>query len=64
MNSESYPAESHPYDEALLVLEGCMNLEVEGKQVAVEQGEVFVVPAGLAHAVAAGSHGILVIVDQ
>ena len=48
----------------LLVLEGHMNLEIEGKTVCVQAGEVFIVPAGQPHAVAAGSQGTLVIIDQ
>lgn len=64
MDASSYPSEVHDFVEALLVLEGHMNLEIEGKTVCVRAGEVFMVPAGQPHAVAAGSQGVLVIIDQ
>jgi mannose-6-phosphate isomerase-like protein (cupin superfamily) len=53
----------HNYAEALMVVEGQMNLDIAGELVAVGSGEAFIVPAGLPHAVAAGSHGTLLIVD-
>ena len=64
MDGENYPAEVHPFNEALLVLEGVMKLEVNGVITEVRAGEVYVVPAGQAHAVASGSHGTLVIIDE
>ncbi len=64
MDGSSYPNEVHSFAEALLVLEGQMKLEIEGKIVSVEASEVFIVPAGIPHAVAPGSHGTLVIIDQ
>jgi quercetin dioxygenase-like cupin family protein len=64
MEASSYPNEVHEFVEALLVLEGHMNLEIEGKTVCVQAGEVFLVPVGQPHAVAAGSKGTLVIIDQ
>ena len=64
MDASSYPNEEHDFVEALLVLEGHMNLEIAGKTVRVLAGEVFMVPAGVPHAVAAGSQGTLVIIDQ
>ena len=64
MDGQAYPDESHDFDEALLVLNGQMNLLIQGGQVEVRAGEVFIVPAGLPHAVAPGSHGTLVIIDR
>ena len=49
---------------ALLVIEGCMRLDLQGQVTEVQAGEVFIVPAGVPHAVAPGSHGTLVIIDQ
>lgn len=63
MDEVAYPDEVHEFDEALLVLEGLMKLEMNGAITEVGAGEVFLVPAGLPHAVAAGSHGTLVIID-
>ncbi len=60
----AYPDETHDFDEALLALEGQMNLELQGRRIEVGAGEVFIVPAGVPHAVAPGSHGTLVIIDR
>lgn len=64
MDASSYPNEVHDFVEALLVLDGHMNLEIGGRTVCVQAGEVFIVPAGQPHAVATGSRGTLVIIDQ
>lgn len=64
MDASSYPNEVHNFVEALLVLEGHMNLDINGRIVSVQAGEVFLVPAGQPHAVATGSYGTLVIIDQ
>lgn len=64
MDASSYPSEVHDFVEALLVLEGHMNLDIDGQTICVQAGEVFLVPAGQPHAVAAGSCGTLVIIDQ
>lgn len=64
MGGTEYPNEVHDFDEALLVLEGQMNLVLEDKIIQVAKGEVYIVPAGVPHAVAPGSHGVLVIVDR
>jgi quercetin dioxygenase-like cupin family protein len=64
MDGAEYPNETHSFDEALLVLEGEMNLQFGMEVIQVNAGEVYIVPAGIAHAVAAGSHGTLVIIDQ
>jgi quercetin dioxygenase-like cupin family protein len=64
MDATAYPPETHPFVEALLVVDGHMNLEIDGQLICVQAGEVFLVPAGQPHAVAAGSQGTLVIIDQ
>ncbi|HYD59490.1 MAG TPA: cupin domain-containing protein [Noviherbaspirillum sp.] len=63
MDECSYAAEAHEYVEALIVLEGCMNLSIEDQVVKVQAGEMYLVPSGLQHGVAAGSYGTLLIVD-
>ncbi|HEY8981205.1 MAG TPA: cupin domain-containing protein [Streptomyces sp.] len=45
------------------MVEGRLELVVEGVPVAVGAGEVYRVPAGVRHAVRPGSHGTLVIVE-
>ncbi|MDD2926988.1 cupin domain-containing protein [Rhodoferax sp.] len=64
MDGAAYPSEVHDFDEALLVISGVMQLEVAGAVISVQAGELVIVPAGQAHAVAPGSYGSLVIVDQ
>ncbi|WP_424893141.1 cupin domain-containing protein [Streptomyces sp. XH2] len=55
--------ESHDAPEALLVLDGRLELGVGGETVTVGAGELFVVSAGTPHAVRPGSRGTLVIVE-
>jgi mannose-6-phosphate isomerase-like protein (cupin superfamily) len=64
MDEQQYPDETHEFDEALLVLDGVMKLKIDGTTIDVNAGEVYIVPAGQPHSVAAGSHGTLVIVDE
>src|SRR5512139_874076 len=64
MDGVEYPNEIHSFDEALLVIDGVMNLHLKGETVQVSAGEVYLVPAGVPHAVAPGSHGTLVIIDR
>jgi len=63
MDASAYPDECHDYPEGLLVLDGQMLLQIGGDVVRVGPGELYVVPAGVPHAVAPGSHGTLVILD-
>jgi quercetin dioxygenase-like cupin family protein len=63
MDSLPLDAETHPYAEGLLVIDGQLNLQLAGQPLTVRRGELYVVPAGLPHAVAAGSSGTLLIVD-
>jgi mannose-6-phosphate isomerase-like protein (cupin superfamily) len=41
-----------------------MNLKLNNEVVQVTTGELYIVPAGVPHAVAPGSHGTLVIIDR
>ncbi|HVU81110.1 MAG TPA: hypothetical protein VHD89_03795 [Rhodanobacteraceae bacterium] len=41
-----------------------MKLGIGGEVVTVCAGQIYIVPANTPHAVAAGSHGTLVIIDQ
>ncbi|MEW2167105.1 cupin domain-containing protein [Streptomyces sp. NPDC007084] len=63
MDGQPVAEDRHRTAEALLVLDGRMELEVAGTQVSVGAGELFVVPAETAHTVRPGSHGTLVIVE-
>jgi quercetin dioxygenase-like cupin family protein len=64
MDGRGYANESHSFAEALLVLDGKMKLQFDATVIEVHAGEVYLVPAGVPHAVAAGSHGTLVIIDR
>ncbi|MBC9718562.1 cupin domain-containing protein [Streptomyces sp. TRM66268-LWL] len=64
MDGSPVPEEVHAAAEVLLVLDGRLELLVEGAEFAVERGEMFRVPAGARHAVGPGSHGTLVIVEE
>ncbi|WP_258044511.1 cupin domain-containing protein [Streptomyces sp. SM11] len=55
--------ERHSEPEALLVLDGLLELSVDGAAVTVGPGELYVVGAGVAHAVRPGSRGTLIIMD-
>jgi len=63
MDDMSYAQEVHDYNEGLLVVSGCMMLEVGGERVEVNAGELYIAQAQIAHAVLPGSHGCLVIID-
>ncbi|MET9482306.1 cupin domain-containing protein [Streptomyces sp. NPDC006638] len=63
MDGSPVGEESHEAAEALLVLDGRLELEVGGTDVTVRAGELFVVAAGTAHTVRPGSRGTLVIVE-
>ena len=63
MDDAAYPEEVHDYEEALLVLEGCMCLQWGDRTESFHAGELCVVPPGLAHAVAQGSQGTLLILE-
>ncbi|MFF7246289.1 cupin domain-containing protein [Embleya sp. NPDC008237] len=55
--------ESHAAGEALLVLDGRLEMKVDGEPVSVRAGELFMMPARTPHTVLPGSRGTLVIVD-
>ena len=63
MDGAPYPDESHDYPEGLLVVDGQLNLTVGSNTIRVRAGQMYIVPVGLAHAVAPGSSGTLVIFD-
>ncbi|MEU2512695.1 cupin domain-containing protein [Streptomyces syringium] len=56
--------EAHDTAEALFVLDGCLELTVEGAPVAVRAGELYVVPPNTPHAVRQGSRGVLVVIER
>lgn len=63
MDQMPYGEEVHDYDEALLVVSGRMMLEVAGKALRIDAGQMYIAKAGVPHAVLSGSQGSLVIVD-
>ncbi|MBV5294944.1 MAG: cupin domain-containing protein [Curvibacter lanceolatus] len=63
MDGQPAEDETHPYDEAFVVLAGELRLVVAGQALRVQAGELYTVAAGIPHAVAAGSWGTLLIID-
>lgn len=64
MDASPHEEETHDYPEALLVLEGRLELAVGGRCQTIEAGEMTVVDAHQPHAVCPGSSGVLLIVDS
>lgn len=63
MDEQPYEEEIHDYNEGLLVITGCLRLGIGDTVVTVSAGEMYLVQAGTAHSVLAGSSGTLMIVD-
>ncbi|SDX65171.1 cupin domain-containing protein [Pseudomonas salomonii] len=63
MDEQAYQEETHDYNEGLLVIDGQLRLNLGGREVRVNAGQMYLVEAGTAHAVLGGSHGTLVVVD-
>lgn len=64
MDEAGIPYESHAeFDEALLVIDGHMPLEIDGKVIVLKSGDLHIVPAGKRHKVLQGSYGTLFLVD-
>ncbi|NWA82438.1 cupin domain-containing protein [Pseudomonas sp. D2002] len=63
MDEQAYEEETHDYNEGLLVVSGLLRLSIGNEEIRVEAGQMYLMEAGIAHAVLAGSHGILVIID-
>ena len=55
MDGAPYPDESHDHPEGLLAVDGQLNLTVGSEAITVRPGEIYVIPVGVAHAVAPGS---------
>ncbi len=57
-------SEMHPaYDEALLMLEGQAELSIDGVRVALQAGDLQVIPAGAWHEILPGGQGSFLLVD-
>jgi len=64
MGGEGIPDEVHEhFSELLVVIDGQMDLEVDGQVVALKSGDYFVIPPGSPHRVLPGSSGTLLLVD-
>jgi len=56
--------EMHPgYDEALLMLEGAVDMVMEGVHVSLRAGDLQIIPAGIWHEILPGGHGSFLLVD-
>ena len=64
MDEAGIPREAHlDFDEALLVVEGQMKLEIDSGVIELKAGDFYVVPAGMPHRVLPGSRGTLFLID-
>ncbi|MFL1494803.1 cupin domain-containing protein [Pseudomonas antarctica] len=63
MDEQAYEEETHDYNEGLLVVSGLLRLSVGAEEIRVETGRMYLVEAGTAHGVLAGSYGTLVVID-
>lgn len=63
MDAQAYEEETHDYNEGLLVIDGHLRLSIGNDAIEVGAGQMYLVEAGTAHGVLAGSHGTLVIID-
>ena len=63
MDEQAYEEETHDYNEGLFVVSGHLQLSIDNQEIRVNAGQMYLVPAGTAHSVLAGSHGTLVIID-
>ena len=61
--SESHEDEQHEYPEGLFVMNGQIDLLVDGKAIAVHEGGLYIVPPGAVHSVASASDGTAVIFE-
>ena len=58
--SEAHEDE-HQYPEGLFVINGQIDLLVDGKAIAVHAGGLYIVPPGAVHSVASAHHGTAVV---
>ena len=63
MDAQAYEEETHDYNEGLLVIDGLLRLSIGEEAIDVGAGQMYLVEAGIAHTVLAGSQGTLVIID-
>ena len=63
MDEQTYEEETHDYNEGLLVISGYLHLRIGDQAIRVDAGQMYLVEAGTAHGVLAGSQGTLVIID-
>ncbi|MDF3294370.1 cupin domain-containing protein [Streptomyces silvisoli] len=64
MDGRPLVSESHDTAEALLVVDGTLHLVADGIEIEVRAGEMYIVEAGVEHAVHPGSQGTLVIIEH
>ena len=63
MDERSIAEEVHEYDEGLLVIDGRLELSVQGEKISITAGQLYIAKAGIPHTVDIGSFGTLVIID-
>lgn len=64
MDNHGIPEERHDdFAEALILIEGWLQLDIEGRLIDMNSGDYYVIPPGKTHRVLPGSYGTLLLVD-
>ncbi|WP_246856798.1 cupin domain-containing protein [Brenneria corticis] len=64
MDKGGIPAERHDdFAEALILIEGNLQLDVEGQLIEMKSGDYYLIPRGKTHRVLPGSDGTLLLID-
>ncbi|MEW4486771.1 cupin domain-containing protein [Thalassoglobus sp. JC818] len=56
------PSHSHPHEQAGILLQGKLDLTIDGETQTVEPGAMFLIPGGVEH-MAVANHGPVVVLD-
>ena len=64
MDPAGIPNERHDdYAEALILIDGRLQLDIEGKVIAMASGDYYVIPRAQTHRILPGSYGTLLLID-
>ncbi len=56
--------EAHPdWAEALVMVEGCVQVTIDGTPVTLKAGDALLIPEGVRHAILPGGHGAFLLID-
>jgi quercetin dioxygenase-like cupin family protein len=55
------PAHAHPHEQAIVVLQGALDLAIDGERHTLRAGDMFLIPGNVEHAVTVGAEGCEVV---